>query len=101
MCDHIIGGSRGGACRAHASPYGTQFFRFCKHFHQKAPASEVDIPPNGCMPPPLWEILDPPLQIYLHIWRQKPEVAIIRVVAIIGMNTVCEIDLMHIFLVIM
>ena len=36
-----------------------------------------------------------------YIWRQKPEVAIIRAVSIIGMNTVCEIDLMHIFLVIM
>ena len=50
----------GGACRAHAIPYGTQFFHFHIHFHQKAPASEVHTPSNGCMPP-LWEILDPPL----------------------------------------
>ena len=47
-----IGGSRGGACRVHATPYGTQFFHFRIHFHRKAPASEVH---------PLREILDPPL----------------------------------------
>ena len=47
-----IGGSRGGACRAHALPYGTQFFHFCIHFHRKAPASEVHAPLNGCTPPP-------------------------------------------------
>ena len=41
----------GGACRAHASPYGTQFFHFHIHFHQKVPVSEVHAPPNGCMPP--------------------------------------------------
>ena len=28
----LIGGSRG-ACQAHASPYRTQFFCFCIHFH--------------------------------------------------------------------
>ena len=46
-----IGGSRG-ACRVHATPYGTQFFRFRIHFHRKVPASEVYAPPNGCTPPP-------------------------------------------------
>ena len=44
----------------HMPPYGTQFFRFCIHFHQKVPTSEVHAPPNGCTPP-LQEILDPPL----------------------------------------
>ena len=46
-----IGGSGGGACQAHSTPYGTQFFRFRIHFHQKVPASEVHTPPNGCMSP--------------------------------------------------
>ena len=55
-----IGGSRGGACPAHAHPYGTQFFRFRIHFHRKVPMSEVHTPPNRCTPP-LREILDPPL----------------------------------------
>ena len=32
-------------------PKGAQFFRFCIHFHQKAPASEVHGPPNGSTPP--------------------------------------------------
>ena len=41
----------GGACQAHANPYGTQFFHFHIHFHQKVPASEVHTPPNGCTPP--------------------------------------------------
>ena len=40
-----------GACRAHATPYRTQLFRFRIHFHQKVPVSEVHAPPNGCMPP--------------------------------------------------
>ena len=31
--------------------HGTQFFRFHIHFHQKAPASEVDVPPNSSTPP--------------------------------------------------
>ena len=46
-----IGGSEGGWCRAHATPYGTQFFHFRIHFHRKAPTSEVHTPPNECMPP--------------------------------------------------
>ena len=44
---------------AHASPlppYGTKFFHFHVHFHQKAPASEVHIPLSGPTPPR--EILD-------------------------------------------
>ena len=41
----------GGPCRAHATPYGTQFFHFCIHFHQKAPMSEVHAPPPGARPP--------------------------------------------------
>ena len=42
-----------GACRVHATPYGTQFFRFHIHFHQKPPASEVHAPPKktGACPP--------------------------------------------------
>ena len=56
---YYIGGSRGRARRT-PPPYGTQFFRFCIHFHQKVPMSEVHAPPNGCTPP-LREILDPPL----------------------------------------
>ena len=35
----------GGACRVHATPYGTQFFHFRIHFHRKVPASEVHTPP--------------------------------------------------------
>ena len=54
-----IAGSRG-ACPAHA-PYGSQFFHFRIHFHQKVPMSEVHVPPNG-VHAPLWEILDLPLQ---------------------------------------
>ena len=46
---HVIGGSRG-ACAGHA-PYGTQFFHFHIHFHQKVPTSEVHAPPNRCTPP--------------------------------------------------
>ena len=45
-----IGGSRG-ACRAHATPYGTQFFHFCIHFHRKASALEVHTPLMGACPP--------------------------------------------------
>ena len=51
-----IWGGVSGAC----PPYGTQFFRFHIHFHQKVPTLEVHAPPNGCTPP-LREILDPPL----------------------------------------
>ena len=45
----------------HTPPYGTQFFCFCIHFHQKMPTSEVHAPPHQWMHTPLWEILDPPL----------------------------------------
>ena len=45
-CVHTIGRSRG-VCQVHATPYGTQFFRFRIHFHQKAPTSEVHAPPMG------------------------------------------------------
>ena len=55
-----------GACRAHTTPYGTQFFRFHIHFHRKAPASGVHVPPNGSTPP-LQEILDPPLIEHISI----------------------------------
>ena len=47
----IIGGSGGGACPAHAPPYGTQFFHFHIHFHQKVPTSEVHAPLMGARPP--------------------------------------------------
>ena len=40
----------GGTCQAHATPYGTQFFCFCIHFHQKVPASEVHAPLMGACP---------------------------------------------------
>ena len=40
----------GGACQVHA-PYGTQFFHFCIHFHQKVPTSEVHAPLTGACPP--------------------------------------------------
>ena len=60
-------GGGGGAGRAHASPYGTQFFHFRIHFCRKAPMSEVHAPPNGSTPP-LREILDPPLRsIYAYL----------------------------------
>ena len=49
----------GGACRAHATPYGTQFFHFHIHFHRKVPMSGVQAP--QWVHAPLWEILDPPL----------------------------------------
>ena len=42
----IIGGSRGGVPGARP-PYGTQFFRFRIHFHQKVPTSEVHAPPTA------------------------------------------------------
>ena len=32
-------------------PYGTQFFRFRIHIHQKVPMSEVHTPPTGARPP--------------------------------------------------
>ena len=32
-------------------PYGTQFFCFCIHFHQKVPTSEVQAPLMGACPP--------------------------------------------------
>ena len=41
----------GGACLVHTTPYGTLFFCFHIHFHQKAPASGVHAPPNGSTPP--------------------------------------------------
>ena len=41
----------GGACQVHATPYGTQFFHFHIHFHQKVPASEVHASPMGARPP--------------------------------------------------
>ena len=44
-----------GGCRR--PPNGTQFFCFCRRFCQKAPASEVGVPP------PEWEILDPQLLV--------------------------------------
>ena len=48
----------------HMPPYGTQFFHFRIHFHQKVPTSEVHAPPlTGARP--LREILDPPLN-YLN-----------------------------------
>ena len=49
----------GGGMPGTRPPYGTQFFRFCIHFHQKVPMSEVHSPLTGARPP--WEILDPPL----------------------------------------
>ena len=42
---HLSLADLGGARRAHATPYGTQFLRFRIHFHQKVPASEVHTPP--------------------------------------------------------
>ena len=45
-----IGGSRGGMLGTRPL-YGTQFFYFRMHFHQKVPALEVHAPPNGCTPP--------------------------------------------------
>ena len=33
-------------------PYGTKFFHFHIHFHQKVPTSEVHTPPTGARPPP-------------------------------------------------
>ena len=41
----------GGACWAHATPYGTQFFCFHIHFHQKLPVSGVHAPLTGPCPP--------------------------------------------------
>ena len=41
----------GEACLVHATPYGTQFFRFRIHFHWKVPASEVHAPLMGARPP--------------------------------------------------
>ena len=46
----VIGGSRGGVPGARP-PYGTQFFRFCIHFHRKVPTSEVHAPLTGARPP--------------------------------------------------
>ena len=48
----IIGGSRGGACPAHAPPYRTQFFHFRIHFHWKVPTLEAKTSQNGSTPPP-------------------------------------------------
>ena len=33
-------------------PYGTQFFHFCTHFHQKVPVLEVHAPPQWVHAPP-------------------------------------------------
>ena len=46
---HNIGGSGGRARRT--PPFGTQFFRFCIHFHRKVPTSEVHAPLTGARPP--------------------------------------------------
>ena len=43
-----INRSRGGVPGA---PYGTQFFRFCIHFHRKVPTSAVHAPLTGARPP--------------------------------------------------
>ena len=51
-----------GACRAHATPYGTQFFCFHIHFHQKVPALGVHAPQR--VHAPLREILDSPLSAH-------------------------------------
>ena len=42
----------GGGVPGSRHPYGTQFFCFRIHFHQKAPASEVHTPLTGARPPP-------------------------------------------------
>ena len=42
----------GGRRARRMSPYGTQFFHFRIHFHQKVPMSEVHACPNRCTPPP-------------------------------------------------
>ena len=55
----FIGGSRVGRAGARR-PYGTQFFHFRIHFHQKVPVSAVHAPPTGAHLP-LREILDLPL----------------------------------------
>ena len=41
----------GGACRVHATPYGTQFFCFRIHFHQKVPMLEDHTPLTAARPP--------------------------------------------------
>ena len=40
-----------GRCAGSTPPYGTKFFRFHIHFHQKAPMLGVHTPPNGSTPP--------------------------------------------------
>ena len=62
-----IGGSTNKIFRC-TPPYGTQFFRFHIHFHQKAPMLEVHAPPKW-VHAPLREILDPPL-IWTNLFRQ-------------------------------
>ena len=57
VCSLHIGRSRGHARRT--PPYGTQFFCFRIHFHQKVVMSDIDAPITGRRP--LREILDPPL----------------------------------------
>ena len=67
FCYDFIGGSKGGAAGAHPPPpHGIQFFRFCIHFHRKAPPSEVSAPPQRLGAPPQREILDPPLDL-IHL----------------------------------
>ena len=46
----ILADLGGGAYRAHALPYGTQFFRFCMHFHQKAPRITHKDAPDASLP---------------------------------------------------
>ena len=61
-------GGGGGTCQWHppgsANAYGTQFFCFRIHFHRKAPTLEVHTPLMGARP--LWEMLDPPLQLDIN-----------------------------------
>ena len=54
-----IGGSRGRAqCMP---PYGSRFFHFDIQNFWNVTALGFHTPPTRSMPPPLWEILDPPL----------------------------------------
>ena len=76
-CTRIIGGSCGGACRAHALTYGTQFFHFHIHFHQKEPASEV-YPSNGCTPPPTGNPGSAAADVRFHNMANKQHLPIIN-----------------------
>ena len=58
-----IGGSTYKTLRCTPLPYGTQFFHYHIHFHQKGPMSAVHALPHKTGPcSPLREILDPPLR---------------------------------------